>query len=214
MNNILISQEISAVCPQLVLGCISAKVLIEPSESEQIKLMEEIVATKTMAIDDIKDIAAIRSSRDAYRALGKDPSRYRLSAEALHRRVLQGKGLYYISNVVDIINLISLKSGYSIGGYDADKIVGNLTFTVGKSTDDYEAIGRGKLNIESLPVFRDELGVFGSPTSDSLRTMITNQTEHILLIFINFGNHSDMAPTLLETADLLRRFAGATNIIL
>ena len=90
---------------------------------------------------------------------GKDPSRYRPSAEALIRRVLQGKPLYQKNTFVDLINLASIAYGYSIGGFDADKFVGDtLTLGVGKAGEPYEGIGRCVLNIEGLPVYRDELG--------------------------------------------------------
>ena len=62
----------------------------------------------------------------AYKRLGKDPNRYRPSAEALRRRILRGLPLYKIDTLVDIVNLVSIRSGYSIGGFDADKIVGGL----------------------------------------------------------------------------------------
>ncbi len=67
---------------------------------------------------EVKDIASfynIEASRKAYRACGKDPTRYRLSSESLLRRVLKGKGLYKVNNIVDINNLLSLKYHYSIG---------------------------------------------------------------------------------------------------
>ena len=74
--------------------------------------------------DSIKQQPAIAATREAYRRLGKDPSRYRPSAEALRRRLLRGLELYKIDTLVDLINLVSLRTGYSIGGFDADKIQG------------------------------------------------------------------------------------------
>ena len=122
-------------------------------------------------------------------------------------------GLYQISTVVDIINLISLSSGYSIGGYDFDSINGSITLGMGKADDVYEAIGRGKMNIENLPVFSDDEGPFGSPTSDSERTMITMNTKKILLIFLNFGGQEDMNDWLKQTKSLLENYAGGKNIV-
>jgi len=54
--------------------------------------------------------------------IGKDPSPYRPSQEALLRGVLQGKGLFKINTVVDANNLISFRSQHSVGSYDLDQV--------------------------------------------------------------------------------------------
>ena len=155
---------------------------------------------------------AIRASRTAYRLCGKDPARYRLSSEALMRRVVKGHQLYRINNVVDLLNLVSLKSGFSIGGYDAEKISGSAIFDIGTKNEPYEAIGRGELNIEFLPVFRDDISPFGSPTSDSVRTSVTNDTKRFLMIIIGFSGEICMVETLDLSVSLLKKYANADNI--
>lgn len=208
-----ISEYIKAKCPKLVLGCISADIIISESNPELKKLIfDACEPIKKMEMESIKDIPAIQSSRDAYKALGKEPSRYRLSAEALHRRIIKGQDLYFVNNVVDIINLSSIKTGYSIGGYDQEKIKGDVLMDLGSQYDEYEAIGRGLMNVEFLPVFRDSLGAFGSPTSDSERTKISDKTRKILLVFLNFGGHEDIHSALELTVCLLKTFAFAGNI--
>lgn len=188
-----IHQDLKRVLPELRLCVVEGEVRIIdniPDLSDAIDLVcKEIQAE--YKIDEVSQIAAIRETKEAYRKSGKDPSRYRPSAEALIRRIVQGKGLYRINNVVDQLNLISLKTGFSIGGYDADKITGDIIFGIGQKDEPYDAIGRGFLNIECLPVFRDEKGAFGSPTSDSVRTMVSDQTRNFLMIIIDFyGNES------------------------
>ena len=107
-------------------------------------------------MEDIKLQPAIAATREAYKRCGKDPGRYRPSAEALRRRLMRGIPLYQIDTLVDLINLVSLRTGYSIGGFDADKIQGKtLELGIGKSGEPFEGIGRGILNIEGLPVYRD-----------------------------------------------------------
>mgnify|MGYP000747919632 CR=1 FL=1 len=80
---------------------------------------------------------------------------------------------YQIDTLVDLINLVSIRYGYSIGGFDADKIQGDtLVLGIGKSGEPYEGIGRGELNIEGMPVYRDAMGGIGTPTSDNERTKL------------------------------------------
>jgi DNA/RNA-binding domain of Phe-tRNA-synthetase-like protein len=188
MRNISISNELKSRCLGLRLGCIEADVNVDESS---IGLLAEMTIriqhiNDSLSIEEISKIPTIATSRKAYKACGKDPARYRLSAEALLRRVVSGKGLYHINNVVDQLNLISITTGFSIGGYDADQIRGDVVFGIGKTDEPYSGIGRGELNIENLPVFRDELGAFGTPTSDSSRTEVNENTSRFLMVLIDF----------------------------
>jgi len=210
---ITISEKIKSILPNLKLASIIADVVFQQyNQNLWNEIDEEIKRIEKINIEEIKNIEAINSSRQAYLALGKEPSRYRLSAEALMRRIVQGKGLYKISNLVDIINLSSIQTGYSIGGYDFEKIVGSIILDIGNSEDEYFAIGRGKFNISELPVFRDDLGAFGSPTSDSQRTMISDKTNKILLVVFNFGGHAKFTEDVKSIENKLILYANASNI--
>jgi DNA/RNA-binding domain of Phe-tRNA-synthetase-like protein len=173
----------------------------------RIKELESILTP-----ENIRETDTVKANKDAYRKLGKDPNRYRPASESLMRRIANGKGLYFINNVVDILNLISINTGYSICGYDYEKINGDITFGTGEKDEPYEGIGRGSLNIEKLPVFRDETGAFGTPTSDSVRTMVTEGTTEFLMIIIGFGNEDKLRDTLNEAKELYGKYAGGKNI--
>lgn len=200
--------------PNVRLGVIECPVSIMPSD-EPIHHFSKNVITQLkseLVIETVSQKETIKSTKDAYRTLGKDPSRYRPSAEALTRRIINGKDLYWINSIVDILNLISLESGFSIGGYDTDKINGPVEFGVGQANEHYEAIGRGKLNIENLPLFRDQTGAFGSPTSDSTRTMVNEKTRKFLMIIIDFSGHQSLESTMQRSAELYRKFAGVRDM--
>ena len=213
-NSLIIENIIREKCPSLELGLIQCAVKIEEDYSDLLQFInsELSILQQKIKIEDISKLPTIQSSRKGYKALGKDPARYRLSAEALLRRVVKGKGFYHINNVVDLLNLVSAKSGYSIGGYDADKIIGNIKLSIGQKEEPYQAIGRGKLNIEYLPVFRDDLGAFGSPTSDSTRTMVTANTTHFLMLIFNFGKHENLKEVMEEATGWFQKFANAEII--
>ena len=127
-----------------------------------------------------------KALRDAYRALGNDPTRYRGSNEALVRRISQGKELYRVNTVVDINNLISLEHAELGGTFDLHLVQPPIIFRVGQPGELYSGIGRGEIKIEGLPVFADQLGPFGSTTSDSERTMVRLDTTTILMVVISF----------------------------
>jgi len=155
-------------------------------------------------------IAGIRA---AFKSVGKDPSRYRPSSEALTRRVLAGKALYSVNNVVDCGNLASLMTGVPIGCYDTAWIKGNtLDFRVGTPGETYDGIGRGEINLECLPLLADEEGAFGAPYSDSARTAVTENTLDLKLVL--YGLNIDIAhvEATSEIADtLITRFCSPTE---
>jgi DNA/RNA-binding domain of Phe-tRNA-synthetase-like protein len=210
---IAFTDDIKVKISKLQMGCIQCDLKIEPASVELLAQisMELSKIENTLKVEEINKIPTIQSSREGYKTLGKEPSRYRLSAEALLRRVVKGKGLYHINNAVDALNLVSAKTGFSIGGYDVDKIDGAISLGVGKVNEPYEAIGRGALNIEFLPLFRDQKGAFGSPTSDSVRTMVTPATQRFLMLFFNFGGHDSLEETLADTVALFEKYVGAKN---
>ena len=179
MISVSVMPEIATACPAFVGACLVAKVVNSPFDA---RLWEKIEATQaqlrqTLDTESLKQQPSIAATRQVYKTLGKDPSRYRPASESLIRRLLQGKNLYQANTLVDLINLASIVHGYSIGGFDASKIAGSmLKLGVGKAGEPYEGIGRGTLNIEGLPVYRDELGGIGTPTSDNERTKLTLDT--------------------------------------
>jgi DNA/RNA-binding domain of Phe-tRNA-synthetase-like protein len=214
MKEITISQAIKKKLPDLTLGCIECDVVISEENAELWREIEAVCGTigHSGELAEVGSNPAIRASRMAYRRCGKDPARYRLSSEALMRRVIKGHQLYRINNVVDLVNLISLKSGMSIGGYDVEKISGSVIFDLGKKDEPYEAIGRGELNIASLPVFRDAVSAFGSPTSDSVRTSVTGDTKRFLMVIIGFSGEICTTETIDLSISLLKKYAKSDNI--
>ena len=162
-------------------------------------------------VEDINKLPGIYEMRQLYKKLGKDPNRYRPSAEALCRRILKDKDLYRINTLVDVINLISIHSGFSIGGFDYDKIEGDIRLGVGVLGENFEAIGRGLLNIEGLPVYRDEVGGIGTPTSDEERTKIDLGTKKLLMIINSAVGPEGLEKTLVLSRKLLEDYVQAKS---
>jgi DNA/RNA-binding domain of Phe-tRNA-synthetase-like protein len=189
MTTVTIDAEMKAKCPQVALACVTADVeagaTTEGLERELSTVEEKILELAEPKL--VLESAEILATRAAYKALGKDPARYRGSAEALLRRVIAKKGLPRISNVVDVINLVSVESRLPVGLYDLAHVQGDIVFRAGRAGETYKGIGKYDLNLEGLPVFCDAIGPHGSPTSDSERTMVTEATKKILAIIISFG---------------------------
>lgn len=213
--NIIVSEEIEHVCPGFVGAAVEADV-VNTGYNAELWAEIEALGEKYKAeytTETIKQISGIEATRRVYRACGKDPSRYRPAAEALIRRMLQGKKLYQIDTLVDLINLASIAYGYSIGGFDADKFSGDtLTLGVGREGEPYEGIGRGMLNIAGLPVYRDAIGGVGTPTSDNERTKIDINTRRVLVLVNGYdGNEAQVKANAEYLVRLFNKYAQGRN---
>ena len=212
MMHFIISDEIRKACPQFrglaILADVHNTAYCEPLWQEIEHFTQEYRQRYTT--ESIKTMRPIQATREAYKRCGKDPSRYRPSAEALCRRILKGSPLYQIDTLVDLINVVSIASGYSIGGFDADKIEGDtLTLGIGRAGEPYEGTGRGELNIEGIPVYRDARGGIGTPTSDNERTKLTLQTTRLLTIINGYSGEDGLREAGDYMQELLRRYAGS-----
>lgn len=197
---IRVSPALQQACPVLRIGVLYAQVRNGPTTPELKKyaedLMEQVAAG--LHLEQIASHPVIAATRRAYKACGKDPSRYRPSAEALRRRVVKGAALYYINTTVDIINCLSLKSGFSISAFDAEKICEFILWDIGRPGEIIASLGRGDLNAEGLPVMRDAAGIIGSPTSDCRRTGITETTQAILVNIPDFSSSGPLEELIEE----------------
>lgn len=171
----------------------------------------EIKINGEYSLEDILNIPLIKEARDGYKKLGKDPSRYRLACESLLRRIVKGNSLYIINNLVDVGNILSIDCFRSTAVLDYDKIQGDINIRLGLSTDYYEGIGRGVINVENIPLYEDNVSPFGSTTSDTLRTSVTSDTKKILLFIVCFSD-TNKERDINKAIELYTKYCNAKNI--
>ncbi len=212
----VISDRIRAAAPAYRAIVVTADVVNRPTDDALWAHLHRVAddVRANYAMEQVNKREAIAATRRAYKACGKEPNRYRPSSEALMRRMVKGLELYRTLSVIDLINVLSVETGHSIGGFDADKIVGTtLTLGVGDEGEPYEAIGRGQLNIAGMPVWRDSLGGIGTPTSDNDRTKLSEDSVHLLMIINMYGMENAADVVVARAEELLRTYADAENIV-
>lgn len=213
--NISISSEIKEKVPCTKLAILKYSVNTAETNAQLWQYMDETIIPSVKAQLETKNVTELRNvaeSRKAYKAFGKDPGRYRVSSEALIRRIKQDKDLYRINTVVDTNNLISVESGFSAGSYDLDCVNGDIVLNLGHAGESYKGIGKDSVNIENLPVLCDNDGPFGSPTSDSEKAMITLDSKNIITLIYVFTEDEDIDALLNKSAEYLEKYAGAESI--
>lgn len=212
--NVTIDANLKKKCPGTALGCLTARV--RPNASPVPLLAEmnqrELEIQELPFPRGVLESPQVEAVRKAYKTLGKDPARYRGSAEALLRRIVAGKGFPQINAVVDVINVVSVESRLPVGLYDLAHVVGGIVFRAGRPGETYKGIGKYDLNLEGLPVFSDDVGPHGSATSDSERTMVTSKTEGILAVIISFGGPEGLDRWAQRMSALLTEYAAAQNV--
>ena len=195
------------------LGVLTCTADVFESSELQLKEFDALIAVLENRYPDLPYVARnshVSATRRAYKALGKDPSKYRNSAEAMLRRVAKKNGLYRVNNAVDVNNMISIESGYSLGSYDLSAVQGDIVWKRSSDGEKYQGIGKDFLNIEHLPALYDDAGVFGNPTSDSRRTMIeTGQGKKLLYVIFGFDGADELPLWLDKTAVLLEKHCAA-----
>lgn len=208
MINISIDRSLKERWTEAVLGALQCKVVVKEDDPLFLELLNgKIAELSEVELSQANKREKIQSTRKAYKALGKDANRYRCSAEAMCRRIAKERGLYYINNIVDINNYLSIKTGYSMGTYDLEQVQGDILWARAPEGTAYQGIGKDVLNIEFLPALFDDLGPFGNPTSDNTRAMITEKTKEVLLVFYAFDGDKDLLELLEEAESLLKTFA-------
>lgn len=200
------------------LGLVEADgVRVAPSTPELLQALDEVCARLARELPSAEAVAGrepVRLVREMFRAWGVDPARYRPSGEALIRRVAQGKGLYRVSSVVDLNNLGSCETGWPFGSYDRGRLSAPVVFRLGRAGESYEAIGKRVWALEGQPVLADAAGPFGSPFSDSTRTMVMENTCEVLTVLFapSVTPEASLRQALERHAERLRQHAGAAGV--
>jgi len=156
-----------------------------------------------MTLDDVKDDVIFRSYRDLYWTFGMDPTKLRVSSEAVLRRILKGLNLWRISDIVDVINLASAYHKIPIGLIDISKLKGDLTIRTAQKGEIFQRIGDKTITCRGreIVVADDEKIVcFGYATHDSEYTMITKSSNSILVVL--YGSEFITKPLMEQSLDL------------
>lgn len=212
--NIQISQEIKERWENTALGVLIYSAKVEESSPQLLEYFQKRIEElhHRYSISDIANMPHIQSTRNAYKAFGKSPSEYRNAAEAMLRRIVKGNRLYHINNVIEVNNLMSVTTGYSIGSYDTDSLFGPVELRRAPDGEKYQGIGKDAVNIEHLPTLYDTQGAFGSPTSDSRRAMVQAGNHNIMSVIYTFDGEGNLYELMDTYCDLLKEYCSVDTI--
>ncbi len=148
----------------------------------------------------VTEFEGIQEWRQVFKQAGKDPNRYRHSAEALFRRIKKQNYLSTVNSAADLNNFFSLEYQSPIGIYDKSKLEGNVRFRLGHEGEEYTGLNGRPNSLENLIITEDHNGPFGSPFVDSNRAPVTEETtEAVQIIYFRPSLEKDSCARLAES---------------
>ncbi len=214
-EKMMLTKALKEKLPQLRVCVVEAEIPVEPTRASLKAFILERYQqiSKEVTSDALAKLPAIKWGRSAYRVLGKDPTRYRLSSEKLYRRLIKGDGIAFINNVVDLSNWLSVELNACISALDGAKLRQPLLVDFGRSGEAYHCLAHYELNLEGLPIIRSNQQPVGSTTSDSLETSISDSTRHVVLVAFIFDPEEDCKEIITMMTSILRTHASATILM-
>lgn len=191
---IRIEEQILKKYPSVQIGYLVAQVAIKKTDPfvESVKQgLQSHLQEQGLNATNFTTHPAIATWREIYEnQFHVKPKTYRSSVESLLKRVLTGKELWNICNVVDLYNCCSILSLLPMGGYDIRKISGDIHFRFGKTNETFRGLGER----ESVAVHPDHV-VYADEQrvicwlwnhKDSAETCIDESTESVLFFIDSF----------------------------
>lgn len=182
---IQVSSELSRRVPQFIAGVIHYRnIKVGPSPQMlkgRLQLFQESIYIE-LDKKNVTDFPGIKEWRQIFKQAGKDPNRYRHSAEALYRRIKKQNYLQPIHSAIDLNNFFSLQYEVPIGIYDSEQLEGDIQFKIGTSEESYLGLNGRTNSLENFIITADKRGPFGSPFVDSERTAVSTETKSALQV--------------------------------
>lgn len=142
--NYTIEDEVFRLFPGYVRGVVLADdVRNGESPAELVSLLRAAEASvrERLKSETIAEHPRMAAWREAYRAFGAKPAKYRPSMEAMARRVLKNQEIPTINALVDIGNVVSLRHLVPSGGHAVDVLEGDISLRPATGEESFVPFG-------------------------------------------------------------------------
>jgi DNA/RNA-binding domain of Phe-tRNA-synthetase-like protein len=188
--------------------------------SKEFEIYEQKMFNEIRSQDDLesmKDDPLFRSYRDLYWTFGMDPTKLRVSSEALRRRILRGLNLWRISDLVDVANLASAYHKLPIGLVDDAKRSGELRIRAAKKGEEFVRIGGKSIQCRGREIVLaddEKIICFGYATHDSEVTKVAPETKEVLILIYGAqaATNRIMNSAVKVTANMIDRWIDCSMI--
>jgi len=167
-----------------------------------------------------KDDPVLAGFRDLHTKVGRSNRDYVASPEGLRWSFLERGRFPHINLLVDIYNLVSLKTGLALGAHDIDKVQGNITLRLTKGDEIFIPLGK----TEPIAIFPGEYGYVDDGNNVVCRlevlqvepTKVVTESKDIFLIVEGNANTSDeyVKQAAEEVCQTITKYCGGNYIFL
>jgi DNA/RNA-binding domain of Phe-tRNA-synthetase-like protein len=216
------ASEILAQFPQINGGILLASGLHNgdtPQPLREAYLAEQTATAARIGATPLSEIPALAAWRAAFRKFGVDPTQYRSASEALLRRVTKKGDIPFISTLVDLGNLVSIRYAIPVAVVDVRQIQGAITVRFADGTEAFTDHGQSQ-TIHPEPgevVFVDQASrvaarrwcwrqsLESTAQPDTTDVLITIEAQHE-------NGRTDVENAIADLTTLLRTYAGAQEV--
>ena len=163
----------------------------------------------------LSSLKSIAAWRQAFRAFGVKPTKYRSACEALLRRLTKQGELPSINALVDIANLVSIRYALPVAAFDIGALQGSVTVRFAQGTERYTPLGQSEMEHPKPGevIFSDDSDLViarrwcwrqsaeSAAQKDSTNILITIEAHHA-------GGRSDVEAGLDDLRSLLEQHTG------
>jgi len=142
----IISQEVAQSYPNLRIGIIVARNTINGQGNDELETLKRSVEAKVRdnySSQTLVNHPYIAAWRETYRSFGVKAKKYNPTCEALIRRILDGEHIPRISTVVDSYLEVEVETFLPCGGYDLDRIQGDIRLRHSPGNEPFTPLGGG-----------------------------------------------------------------------
>jgi DNA/RNA-binding domain of Phe-tRNA-synthetase-like protein len=189
---------------------------LEKYKSDSLGVVKNLIGS-----DPITSHPYIASMRNLYRTFGTKPADYHPSAEELARRVIKTQQLPLINTAVDTYNAVSIRHLIPLGGFDTDRIEGDIVLRFSVGNEPFSPLGEieQEYTYPGEVVYADDVRVLTRRWNyrDCKDTMITENTVNVVM-FVDGSPEIprvEVEKALRELATNLEKFCGgrySTNV--
>jgi len=174
------------------------------------------------AMENYREHPHIAAWRDTFQSMGLNPNKYPPSIANLIKRTRSGKDLPFISKLVTIFNVISLKYITPCGGDDLDVLEGSIRLGYAKGNETYIPLGQPEKTENPTPgeiIYFDtgNLDVFcrGWCWKNGDRSKITPLTRNVAINIEGMPplDNEQTRAMAAELADMVGKYCGGSREI-
>ena len=167
----------------------------------------------------LREHALLASFRKLFWQFDMDPTKVRVSSEALLRRVLGDENLWRVNSAVDAVNLVSVETGLPISLWDAERVRLPIEVRAARKGEVFHQRGDGRIACQGTELVvsdAEKILTLGFASTDSELSAVTADTENAIVAVYGTSavSHEELHKAVQRIKELLEQHTRGSVTIL